>query len=130
MDQKNIVFFDETCPFCLFFIAWTLKRDKKKTLFFAPLSGITRKNLLEELPACYQNTLLFVEVNKNRSLSVQVRAKAILSVLRKLGGIYRFVSYLLKCVPGKTALYKLIAKHRNKLRFQKESSISKERLLP
>lgn len=109
--DNGIVFYDGVCGLCDRWVRFVLKRDKQRTLRFAPLQGKTaqaRKDLPAEL-----RTVVFVLRRGASGEQIFTRSEAALRLLDHLGGCWRIVSWLrLIPRPIRDAVYDAIARHR------------------
>ncbi len=109
--DQGIVFYDGVCGLCDRWVRFVLKRDKHRTLRFAPLQGETaqaRKDLPAEL-----RTVVFILRPGAPAEQIFTRSEAALRLLDHLGGFWRMVSWL-RIIPRpiRDAGYDLIAKRR------------------
>lgn len=89
---KGIVFYDGVCGLCDRWVRFIVKRDKARTLRFAPLQGEiakTRKDLPTEL-----RTVVFVLSLPGGGEQMYTRSEAALQLLDHVGGCWRMVSWL------------------------------------
>ncbi len=116
-----ILFFDETCGLCETALLWIARKDTEKRLYFAPLSGVTAKSLLQAKYFELDAALFFEKGN------IFVGAAALFRALRHLPGIWRYIGYF----PGWVLmpLYRVVASFRKKVPFSRKE-IPQERLLP
>lgn len=109
--EKGIVFYDGVCGLCDRWVRFVLKRDKHRTLRFAPLQGETaraRKDLPAEL-----RTVVFILRPGAPDEQSYTRSEAALRLLDHLGGFWRMVSWLrLIPRPIRDAGYDAIARRR------------------
>ena len=106
-----IVFFDEPCVFCNFWVQQLCKWDKKNQLRFAPLNHsifqafVQQRNLdLSKLDSI---------VVWDQTFSYAYEAEAVFMILKRLGGAWSVLlifSFLPKLLTN--GLYRLVAKNR------------------
>lgn len=91
-NELKIVFYDGDCGICQRSIGYIYQADKKEILYFAPLNGLTYKNIykseLDDL-----TTLKFFTGNKSYEKSA-----AFLEISWLLGGSFKYL-YILKLIP-------------------------------
>jgi predicted DCC family thiol-disulfide oxidoreductase YuxK len=118
MTTGPVILFDGVCNFCNGAVNFTIKRDKRKTIKFAPLQSDTGKALLQQygLPENDLRSFLFIENGK-----IYNRSTAALKVCRYLKNLWP-LCYGLIVVPAfiRNAVYDFIAKNRYKWFGQKE----------
>ncbi len=109
--HKHILFFDGVCVFCNFWVQFIFERDRKKSIFFAPLQGTNAKNLLPENFINSLDTVVFW--NDGQLLT---KSDAILEAL-KLIRYSPEIIWLLSIIPHffRNKIYDFIANHRYKL---------------
>jgi predicted DCC family thiol-disulfide oxidoreductase YuxK len=116
---KNIVFYDGDCLLCSRTILFLLKKDKKKKLLFAPLSGITSRSYPTMNSDEFKNTLVFLK--KDVFLT---ESSGVLSILQflpfpwKLLSVFRFIPPVIR-----NSVYKIVAKNRYKWFGRKENCL-------
>lgn len=112
MTTQPVILFDGICNFCNGAINFTIKRDKKKQLKFAPLQSEAGQKLLKEykLPANEFESFVFIENKK-----ALTKSTAALSVCKYLKGAWP-LCYGLIIIPAfiRNAVYDLIARNRYK----------------
>jgi len=109
--DQGIVFYDGVCGLCDRWVRFILKRDKHRTLRFAPLQGEAAKTR-KDLPAELRTVVLVVRpgtVNEQTFM----RSDAALRLLDHVGGFWRILSWL-RIVPRpiRDWVYDLIAQRR------------------
>jgi len=90
--DNGIVFYDGVCGLCDRWVRFIVKRDKQRTLRFAPLQGETakaRKDLPTEL-----RTVIFIIRPETPQEQTFTRSEASLRLLDHIGGCWRIVSWL------------------------------------
>ena len=104
----KIVFYDGDCGLCQRSIQFLYFADKKKSLFFAPLNGLTYKEIYGVEPSLLSTVKLYCE-NKTYE-----KSSAFLKLCLILGGYYK-IFYLFILIPAfiRDFVYDQIA-HRRK----------------
>lgn len=119
MEQQPIILFDGVCNFCNSAVNFTLKRNKKANIRFAPLQSETGQKLLQQynLPVHDMESFVFIDNGK-----AYQRSTAALKVCRYLRGLWP-LSYGLIIVPKfiRDGIYNWIAKNRYKWFGRQES---------
>ncbi len=112
MKQQPVILFDGVCNFCNSAVNFTIKRDKKAVIQFAPLQSEKGRMFLRQynLPADDMRSFVFIEDGKT-----YFRSTAALKVCRYLNGLWP-LCYIFILVPRfiRDAVYNFIAKHRYK----------------
>ena len=112
MPSYPVILFDGVCNFCNSAVNFTIKRDKKNNIRFAPLQSNAGKQLVQQygLPADDLRSFLFIENDV-----VYNRSTAALRVCRYLTGLWP-LCYGLIIVPAfiRNTIYDWIAKNRYK----------------
>ena len=110
--EKPIIFFDDVCAMCNSFVNLMLRVDQKQIFLFAPLQGITARELLSPLSDDAREwSMIYLDENGIHDLS-----DASLEVYRRLGGIW-FIPSLIRHVPRfiRYYPYRLFARNRYRL---------------
>ncbi len=119
MEQQPVILFDGVCNFCNSAVNFTLKRNKKADIRFAPLQSETGQKLLKEynLPVNDMESFVFIENGK-----AYQRSTAALKVCRHLRSLWP-LSYGLIIVPRfiRDGIYDWVAKNRYKWFGRQES---------
>jgi predicted DCC family thiol-disulfide oxidoreductase YuxK len=119
MNQQPIILFDGVCNFCNSAVNFTLKRNTKANIFFAPLQSAAGQKLLQQhnLPANSMESFVFIEKDKPYKQST-----AALKVCKHLRGLWP-LCYGLIIVPTflRDGIYSWIAKNRYKWFGKKET---------
>ncbi len=108
LKDKTILFFDGECALCNFWVQFCLERDRKKSLFFAPLQGSTAQNLLpEELRQSIHTVVLWHE---QKTL---IKSTAIITALRKIDYSPDLLLFA-RLIPStlRDGVYDFVARHR------------------
>lgn len=111
---RNVVFFDGTCGVCDRLVAFALKRDRRRRLFFAPLQGSTARALLP--PSVLAGDLLSTVLVLTEGRVLLSRSRAVRYLLRQLGRGWFVLGVLMALVPVAIgdAAYGLFARHRHR----------------
>jgi predicted DCC family thiol-disulfide oxidoreductase YuxK len=109
--DQGIVFYDGVCGLCHRWVWFILKRDKARTLRFAPLQGETAK-ARKDFPAELR-TVVFVLQLRGAGEQVYTHSEAALRLLDHVGGFWRIVSWL-RIIPRpmRDWVYQVIAARR------------------
>jgi predicted DCC family thiol-disulfide oxidoreductase YuxK len=112
-EGRPLVLFDGDCAWCTGWAAWLVRRDRGGRFLLAPLRGETARRYLG--PAPPPDTMALVEPVPGGG-RVRLRSRAVLGVLRHLGGPWRAVG-LLALVPAPLAdrAYGWVARRRHAL---------------
>jgi predicted DCC family thiol-disulfide oxidoreductase YuxK len=114
-----IVVFDGVCNLCNFWVRFVAARDPGRQVRFASMQSPAGEALLARhgYRAAGLDTLLVIE-----SGILYVKTDAIARVLARLGGFWRFLSLLLRCVsrPVRDWLYTRVALNRYRLFGRRE----------
>jgi predicted DCC family thiol-disulfide oxidoreductase YuxK len=112
MKQQPLILFDGVCNFCNGAVNFTIKRDKKAVIQFAPLQSEKGRLFLRQynLPTEEMRSFVFIEDGK-----VYTRSTAALKVCRYLKGLWPSC-YGLIIVPRfiRDGIYNWIANNRYK----------------
>lgn len=102
----TLVFFDGVCGLCNGFVDFLVRHDRARRLRYAPLQGATAAHF-ERLPR-HLDSVVVVQGHR-----VLVKSDAALTVLARLGGVWR-LSAAARVIPRfvRDAVYDLIARHR------------------
>ena len=118
MDNNPTILFDGVCNFCNGAVNFTIKRDKKRTLKFAPLQSDAGQQLLRQfnLSTTQFNSFVFIEKGV-----VYTRSTAALKVSKYLTTFWPLLQGFL-IVPAfiRDGIYNFIAKNRYKWFGKKE----------
>ncbi|HZT07191.1 MAG TPA: DCC1-like thiol-disulfide oxidoreductase family protein [Chloroflexota bacterium] len=107
-----IVFFDGECGLCNGTVDVLLAVDRRAVLHFAPLQGVTARELLPPLPPD-EATWSIVYLDERGAFE---RADAVIEICRRLGGVFALavVGRALP-VPLRDGIYRAIARGRYRL---------------
>ena len=119
MHTQPVILFDGVCNFCNSAVNFTLKRNSKADIFFAPLQSEAGQKLLQQhdLPPDDMKSFVFIENN-----TVYNRSTAALKVCSHLRGLWP-LCYGFIIVPKfiRDGIYNWIAKNRYKWFGKKET---------
>lgn len=117
--EKPIIFFDGVCNLCNSSVQFVIKYDAGNKFLFAPLQGITAKEILEKHNHPTKQLNSFV-LYKNDRLFTQ--STAALKVARELKGWPSWLyAFIIVPVFIRDAVYNFIAKNRYKWFGKKDS---------
>jgi len=110
--MNNIIFYDNKCKLCNFWIGFIIKRDKSKAFKFSSTNSKYASSL--NIKSSY---ISFVNNDK-----VYIKSKAIIYILNNLGGLWKLIlTFLIIPTFIRDFFYDLIAKNRYKI-FGKEDN--------
>lgn len=118
-DRRPVILYDGVCGLCDRYVQFVLDRDRSGQFRFAPLQGpfaaraLARHGLQRrEVP----DTMILLEAPGTGAERARVRSDAVLSIVSRLGGGWRFAS-LLRVVPWfvRDAVYAVVARVRYRL---------------
>jgi predicted DCC family thiol-disulfide oxidoreductase YuxK len=89
---RYLVLYDGECGLCDRSVQWLLRRDRRAVLRFAPLQGETARGFVGEKAEF--DTMVFVERRPGEAPRVLERARAVLTILRRIGGVWLLVAWL------------------------------------
>jgi predicted DCC family thiol-disulfide oxidoreductase YuxK len=109
------IFYDGSCGLCHRWVRFVLPRDREGRAFrFAPLCGEAfRARVPESARAGLPDSIVVLTADS----SLLVRSEAVIHVLRRLGGFWRFAGAAIALVPAplRDFVYDLIARIRYRL---------------
>lgn len=110
--RQDVIFYDGTCVLCHRFVRWTLKRDSRRTLRYAPLSGRTAERFLPANLREKPGSVVFV----NQPGELYLEAPAVWQVCRRLRAPWNSLWYLIY-VPNwlSNIGYRLLARNRYRI---------------
>lgn len=112
MNDKSVILFDGVCNFCNSAVNFTIKRNKKGNIRFAPLQSEAGQKLLQQynLPATDMESFVFIEND-----TAYKQSTAALKVCRHLRGLWP-LCFGFMIVPRfiRDGMYNWIAKNRYK----------------
>ena len=111
-----LVLYDAACGFCARQVQFLLRHDRRGTLRFAPLGGVTARGVLErhaELAAV--DSVVWVDHAGGPGERVRTRSDAALAAAAYLGGLWRCAAFGY-IIPRqwRDTVYDLIARHRHR----------------
>jgi predicted DCC family thiol-disulfide oxidoreductase YuxK len=112
--QRPVLLYDGACGFCNATIQFILKRDRRGTLRFAPLSSPYAERALATHPEIRGiDSVVWLELADDRPLT---RSAAGLRVAGYLGGLWRLaLIFWVVPPPIRDWVYDLVARHRHLL---------------
>jgi len=120
-DGHPVVLFDGVCNLCNAFVQFILPRDPEGVFRFASLQSSVGQAVSEQygLPTEAFDSVVLVEDG-----DCYTRSDAALRILRRLGGVYRLLSYA-RVVPRpiRDAVYDLVATHRYRIFGRREACL-------
>lgn len=121
MVNKKIIFFDGVCNLCNGFIDYVIKRDAKKSIFYASLQSDFAIETLKHHNIVLNNGYTTIYYYKNGTLYSQ--SSAILNVFLELSAVHRFIGKICLALPKfiRDGVYNFIAKNRYAFFGKKES---------
>ncbi|MFN0242230.1 MAG: thiol-disulfide oxidoreductase DCC family protein [Planctomycetota bacterium] len=110
--QSDRVYYDGECGLCQRFVRFVIAEDVHGALRFAPLQGASFRAFIE--PRAGAGVDLPDSVVVETGPSLLVRSNAVLHVLERLGGIWRALGVIARCVPWRVrdVAYDAIARTR------------------
>jgi predicted DCC family thiol-disulfide oxidoreductase YuxK len=119
-----VVLYDGVCGLCNRLNRFILKRDRRNLFRFAPLQGRFARQVLERHGKDPRDldTLYLVLDPGRPSERILWKARAVLEILRNLGGVWK-LSAVLRVLPARLLdrLYDLVAKYRYRIFGKLES---------
>lgn len=114
--MKHLLFYDESCSFCLCTVAHIKRLDTKQLFFFEPLSSKKLDLVLGQDANKYRkmNTLVIVENYEFANRRIWIRGKGALRLFWLLGGKWKLLGILCFLPIGADLVYKIIARHRHR----------------
>ena len=110
--------YDATCGFCAASVRFVLRRDRQRTLRFAPLQGEFGRAVLARHPELVGiDSMLWLSPAVGGGEVVSIRSDAALAAAAHLGGMWRLAAAAARLVPRapRDRAYRLIARHRHRL---------------
>lgn len=107
--DRPILFYDGECGLCARAVGWTLARDRRGVMRFAPLQGETYARLtLAGKPADLGTVVL------HDADGLHLRSEAVLRLLGHLGGVWRVCAALGRWLPRplRDGAYAVVARKR------------------
>ena len=111
--EPATLLFDGNCGFCHANVRFALHEDAHHRLRFAPLQGETARALLDVPLPHAGETIVLVDAEGHRA----IKSRAVIGVLQRLGGLWLFAAWLLRCMPCRWADvgYDLVGRWRYRL---------------
>jgi predicted DCC family thiol-disulfide oxidoreductase YuxK len=109
--EGPVLLYDGVCALCNAAVVFTLKRDRRKTVRFAPLQGETAARLLASRPGLSGiDSMIWIDEGGQAF----TRSGAALAIGRHLGGPWAALASLSRIVPTviRDAVYDLVARTR------------------
>lgn len=120
-EEKKIILFDGVCNLCNSCVRFIIKHDKRNQFLFGSLQGKAGQDYLQKfnLNATVFNSFILIENDK-----VFTRSKAVLQVVKHLGGIWKLL-YVFIILPKfiRDRMYDFVAKNRYKWFGKKEECL-------
>ena len=112
-----LLLYDADCGFCARQVQFLLRHDRRGTLRFAPLGGVTARGVLARHPELAAvDSLVWVADAGGPGERVRVRSDAVLAAAAYLGGLWRLGrAGAIIPVGWRDALYDSVARHRHQL---------------
>ncbi|MDG2029761.1 MAG: DCC1-like thiol-disulfide oxidoreductase family protein [Phycisphaerales bacterium] len=112
-DQGPILFYDGECGMCQKVVRFSIARDRKKLLKFAPINGETWKAVTEEPGQVALTTVYLLDDHGDLSM----RTTAVCRLLFILGGIWSVLGGILWIIPRplRNLGYRFVAKNRYRI---------------
>lgn len=112
MQENQVILFDGVCNFCNYWVNFTIKKDKKKILRFAPLQGETAKRLIADYKINHTtlSSVIFIDNGK-----AYTQSSAALRICKHLDNGWKLF-YGLIIIPKfiRDPIYNIIARNRYK----------------
>lgn len=131
---EHLIFFDGECPFCHRSVRHIIEIDVHKRFLFAPLSGISAREILIGPQAHLKgaNSLVLVENYDSTDRKFWVESRAVLRIYWLIGngwGLIGIFSFLPAFIGD--FIYRWFAAHRHQFKLKMpEDPGPKERFLP
>lgn len=115
ISNSNIIFFDDSCPMCSFWVMFVYKRDLNKSKFV--FSAINSELFNRAIPDAIKGNLPDSILVLTPKLDLYYKTEAICFILKELSSIYFLLAFLLNLLPLKFSnfIYDLIARNRKKI---------------
>ncbi|MBN3034510.1 MAG: DUF393 domain-containing protein [Bacteroidales bacterium] len=109
-----VVLFDGACPFCNRSVRFIHRHDQSGVFYFVPLDSQAGRDILAKLPSgiSRNDTMILYDGGQ-----VWIRSRAVLRILRYLGGRFILLYRLLRWIPPPLLdwIYDFIARNRFRL---------------
>ncbi len=112
MNDNPLILFDGVCNFCNYWVNFSIKRDKKKKLRFAPLQGETARKLLSQFGLNPDKLSSVILIEKRK---IYTQSSAAFRLCKHLDGAWK-LGYGLMIIPKfiRDFFYNIIARNRYK----------------
>ena len=110
--NDHVIIYDGVCNLCNTSVHFILKRDKARKFYFSPLQSdfASRHTHLYDNSIADPDTVMYIRKKK-----IYYRSKAVLYILKDLGGIYKlFLFFMIFPEPVRDFFYKIVARNRYK----------------
>lgn len=125
MGESPILLYDGACGFCQASVQWVLRRDRRRTVRFAPLQGAVGSAIRARHPElATADSVVWVEDPGGPAERVAIKSAAAAEVLRYLGGgwgLLRMAWIAPRAL--RDAVYDLVARHRHRLPLGAEACL-------
>lgn len=111
MNETPILLYDGVCALCNGAVRFILRRDRRRTVRFAPLQGETAAGILARHPDLRGlDSMVWIDTGG----CVRTRSDAALRIGRYLGGVWGVLAAIARIVPAalRDAVYDLVARTR------------------
>ena len=117
MANPPVLLYDGSCGFCQSSVQWVLRRDRRKTLRFAPLQGTLGGEIRARHPSlAHADSVVWVDDPGGPAERVLIKADAGAAVLGYLGGGWRWLTVLwVSPRVVRDGVYDLVARHRHRI---------------
>jgi len=112
--RSPLLLYDGVCALCNGAVTFVLKRDRSKTVRFAPLQGETAADVLAEHPELAGiDSMIWIDADGRAS----TRSAAALAIARHAGGGWAALAAVFRLVPSalRDAVYDRVARMRYKV---------------
>ncbi len=112
-----ILLYDGSCGFCQASVQWVLRRDRQRTLRFAPLQGVVGTAIRARHPILANaDSVVWVDDPEGPTERVAIKSDAARAILGYLGGGWGLLRlFWIVPRPVRDGVYDLIARHRHRL---------------
>jgi predicted DCC family thiol-disulfide oxidoreductase YuxK len=109
--MQRIIFFDGDCNLCEGFISRLFKIDKKHEFTFASLNSVAAEKFLSKQDFRRDSVIYY------DNGTIYFEARALLKILRQVGGIYGYFAVLVSFLPIRALnyFYKKVASNRYRI---------------
>ncbi|MGB7211453.1 MAG: DCC1-like thiol-disulfide oxidoreductase family protein [Gemmatimonadales bacterium] len=115
--ELPVLLYDGACGFCARQVQFILRHDRQRSLCFAPLEGVTARQVLARHPELNGvDSLVWVDDLGRAGERVRIRSDAVLAIASYLGGLWRLgLAGAIIPVGWRDTLYDVVARHRHRL---------------